>query len=262
MPRVHLQPHVGRRAVRRWTVGGALAVSLVAGLLLALWGLSALLPTETAAAPVETAYADLTAARAIRADVRGEPVPPSLLERVTAPAEGVPGEALELEEPPPVEESPQRLLVAPVTWIQIERLDLAADVIPLNLDEEGVMEAPDGPELVAWYDFTGKPGLGGNAVFSGHVDWVNYGPAVFWGLDTLEPGDQIEIGLLDGTVLVYDVTANHQYPLEELDMRAILAHTPQESLTLITCGGVFSSGSYSDRVVVRAIRTEVRLREE
>ena len=242
-------------------VAGALAVAFVAALLLALWGLSSRLPTEEAATPVEAVYANLVAARALRADIRAEPVPPSLLERVTAPAEGVPREALEpeLEE---ADEPPQRLLVAPVTWIQIARLDVDAEVIALNLNAEGALDVPDGPDLVAWYDFTGKPGLGGNAVFSGHVDWASYGPAVFWDLDTLEPGDAIEIGLLDGTVLIYAVTANHQYAVEDLDMRAILAPTAQESLTLITCGGVFSGGSYSDRVVVRAVKTGVRLREE
>jgi LPXTG-site transpeptidase (sortase) family protein len=119
------------------------------------------------------------------------------------------------------------------------------------------MDVPNDPELVAWYDFTPKPGLGGNAVFSGHVDWRNYGPAVFWDLDELSPGDDIEVVLADGTTIVYRVSATQTYDLENLNMGEILAATPVESVTLITCEGSFSNGEYDSRRVVRAVRTAV-----
>lgn len=146
---------------------------------------------------------------------------------------------------------------AAVTRLRIDAIDVDAPLVGLNLNSRGAMDVPNDPELVAWYDFTGKPGLGGNAVFSGHVDWVNYGPAVFWDLGKLAEDDEIEVVLQDGTVLTYGVTASASYPVAELNMREILAPTAQESVTLITCTGQFTAGSYTNRLVVRAVLVEV-----
>lgn len=149
------------------------------------------------------------------------------------------------------------LLAAPVR-IRIERLGVDADLVTLGIDNNGNMAAPDEPELVGWYDFTAKPGAGsGNAVLAGHRDWGGYGPAIFWELADLEHGDTIEVELRDGAVVTYRVTAAHTYPVEGLDMREILARTENETLTLITCAGDFLNNDYTDRHVVRAVRTNV-----
>jgi LPXTG-site transpeptidase (sortase) family protein len=132
-----------------------------------------------------------------------------------------------------------------------------AKVVTLNLTPSGDMDVPKSPELVGWYDFTAKPGLVGNAVISGHLDWHDYGPAVFWKLKDLSQGDQIAVELADGTVITYAVTTALSYSLEDLPMAKILAPTASESVTLITCGGAFSNGEYSDRLVVRAVRTGI-----
>jgi LPXTG-site transpeptidase (sortase) family protein len=117
------------------------------------------------------------------------------------------------------------------------------------------MENPDGPEVVAWYNFTAKPGLGaGNAVFSGHVDYHNYGRAVFWDVGKLVEGDLVEVELDDGTVVQFSVTALHSYDVAEIPMDEVLASTSTESVTLITCTGQFTQGAYTHRLVVRAIR--------
>lgn len=150
------------------------------------------------------------------------------------------------------------VLLAQPRHIRIDRLGVDADLVTLGIDTStGNMADPDGPELVGWYDFTGKPGGGtGNAVFAGHRDWRNYGPAVFYDLATLEPGDTIEVELADGSLVRYSVTATHSYPVAELDMREILARTEEETLTLITCAGTFEAGDYSDRHIVRAVRSD------
>ena len=123
------------------------------------------------------------------------------------------------------------------------------------------METPDGPTKVAWYDFSARPGYpvdedGGNAVFSGHVDYYNYGPAVFWNLRNLELEDEIEVGLTDGTMYRYSVISRKQYNAATAPIREIVGDTPTEVITLITCGGTFDPGvgEYDDRVVVRAQR--------
>ena len=147
---------------------------------------------------------------------------------------------------------------APIARLAIPRFEVDAPVVVRGVDANNVMETPDGPEDVAWYNFSAKPGFGSNAVFSGHVDYINYGPAVFWNLKDLNPGDVIEARLEDGTNYQYSVTDREMVPAnppqEKLDQ--ILGPTQQEIITLITCGGTFdpSVGQYDQRVIVRAQR--------
>jgi len=147
---------------------------------------------------------------------------------------------------------------APITRFRIPRFEIDAPVVALGVRPDGVMESPDGPVDVAWYEFTARPGFGSNAVFSGHVDYINYGPAVFWNLKDLEMGDVIEVHLNDGTVYRYEVAGRDQVaadaPAEVIN--DIIGGTEQEIITLITCGGPFdaSVGQYDERVIVRAER--------
>jgi LPXTG-site transpeptidase (sortase) family protein len=147
---------------------------------------------------------------------------------------------------------------APIAHLAIPRFGIDAPVIVLGVDANNVMEAPDGPEDVAWYDFSRRPGFGSNAVFSGHVDWAGYGPAVFYNLKDLELGDIIQVRLQDGTVYDYSVINRENVgsspTQEQLDQ--IVGSTPNEIITLITCGGTFDSsiGEYDQRVIVRAER--------
>ena len=199
-----------------------------------------LLPTRAPSQSTSETYRSLYMHRSLRAEVRREAPPPSI----------IPSAAIS---PSP---TPQTV-AAPVQTMRIKRIGVDAQLVALNLTADGAMDVPNSPQLVAWYDFTGKPGLGGNAVFSGHVDWRNYGPAVFWRLKELVPGDGIDVVLTDGTLINYRVTAAWSYPVQELQMSEILAQTSAESLTLITCTGQFAGGEYTDRLVLRAIRTGI-----
>ena len=122
----------------------------------------------------------------------------------------------------------------------------------------GAMPNPNGPEDVAWYDFTataktglgGAPTLGGNVVLAGHVDYINHGPAVFWDIRGLEAGEIIQIRTTDGQVLEYQVEFNKIVPQGWGDWPGIVQATADESITLITCTGEFSGGHYSNRQIV------------
>jgi len=145
---------------------------------------------------------------------------------------------------------------APIAHLAIPRFDVDAPVQVRGVDANRVMETPDGPTNVAWYDFSAKPGYGSNAVFSGHVDYINYGPAVFWHLKDLNPGDIIEVRLDDGTVYQYAVSTRQMVsanPTEE-ELRQIVGPTQQDVVTLITCGGSWDGREYDQRVIVRATR--------
>ncbi len=147
---------------------------------------------------------------------------------------------------------------APIASLAIPRFDIDAPVQVKGVDANNVMETPDGPENVAWYDFSARPGFGSNAVFSGHVDYINYGPAVFWNLKDLNPGDIIDVRLEDGTNYQYSVTDREMVPANpsQEKLAQIVGPTQQEIITLITCGGTFetSTGQYDQRVIVRAQR--------
>ena len=122
---------------------------------------------------------------------------------------------------------------------------------------DGVMQPPNGPEDVAWYDFSARPGSGGNAVFSAHVDYHDYGPAVFARLKDLKKGDAVEVRLADGSVYDYQVVLSVTYPAATAPIQEIVGATSSEMITLITCTGTFDAATrqYSHRLVVRADRS-------
>lgn len=147
---------------------------------------------------------------------------------------------------------------SPISQFVVPKFGIAAPVQVKGVDANNVMESPDGPTNVAWYDFSGKPGFGSNAVFSGHVDYINYGAAVFWHIKELVAGDTIEVHLESGTVYTYAVesvqfvSAN---PTQD-ELREIVGPTTNDVITMITCGGTFSQEThqYDHRTVVRARR--------
>lgn len=145
---------------------------------------------------------------------------------------------------------------APLARIVIPKVEIDAPVVVKGVDANGVMVPPDGAWDVAWYDFSARPGLGSNAVFSGHVDYVNVGPAVFWGLRDLAQGDEIQVRLEDGTVYQYRVSAMETIDAATADLSRIVGVTDQDVVTLITCIGTFNqaTGQYDKRLIVRAER--------
>jgi sortase (surface protein transpeptidase) len=144
--------------------------------------------------------------------------------------------------------------------------------VGLFIVDESVMPDPQGPVDVAFYDMRawsglgGFPGEGGNAIFGGHVDLnrpipyaggAHYrGPAVFWHLESLRPGDVIEIDY-GGQTLRYAVAWVQELGAFGTDWYPIWSNSVAvDSITLFTCGGSFDfeTGDYSHRVVVRAER--------
>lgn len=145
---------------------------------------------------------------------------------------------------------------SPITRLIIEKAKIDAPIVEKGVNEQGVMQAPDNATDVAWYDFSGHPGFGSNVVFAAHVDYIHVGPAVFWNLKDLEPGDVIRIQLADGTEYAYSVDFKQQFDAATAPVNDIVGPTPKEMVTLITCGGVFNSAThqYDKRLVVRAGR--------
>ena len=91
----------------------------------------------------------------------------------------------------------------------IERIGVNAPVVTYGLDANSFPIVPSGAgagSIVAWYDFSARPGTGGNAVYAGHVTW--YGAAVFYSLSTLGAGDIIRLRDDRGAEVAYQVVRN------------------------------------------------------
>lgn len=150
--------------------------------------------------------------------------------------------------PTPTPEPPANRFVIPSVGIR-------AVVETQGVDANMVMENPEDPFQVAWYDFTARPGTPGNTVFAGHVDHIRVGRAVFWNLRNVQIGDVIEYHSIDGQLYRYRVTRITTQPATA-PANDFVAPTEIETMTVITCTGSFdrNSRSYNQRLIVQATR--------
>lgn len=219
-----------RHPVRRRAFGGALLVTTLAA---ACGGVKTTKTVDEPVASDRTLVFTLPPASTTAA----QEAPPEA-GRAAAPALPLPSEAAQLV----------RML--------IPKAKVDAPMQVKGVDSRGEMENPDGRDVVAWYDFSAFPGFGGNAVFSGHVDWYTGERGVFWYLKNLKEGDDIALRLSDGMEPQYQVTTSIVYNAETAPVAEIVGPLSTDTLTLITCEGVFykKSQNYSERRVVRAER--------
>src|SRR5258708_19687023 len=75
----------------------------------------------------------------------------------------------------------------------------------------------------------------------GHLDSYP-GPAVFFRLGALRPGDNVDVTLADGITAVFRVTGVRQYPKSRFPAKTIYGATHYAALRLITCSGAFDYG--------------------
>jgi LPXTG-site transpeptidase (sortase) family protein len=145
--------------------------------------------------------------------------------------------------------------------LSIPAIGVNATVYSRTIGGDGQMGNPSGPYDVVWYDFAanGWTGLGGepgqpgaNVVIAGHVDYIHVGPAVFWSIRDLQPGDIVTVNTPNGPIN-YAVQWS-QWAAPDEDFTGFVSQTGQESITLVTCIGTFSAGHYSNRFVVRGVR--------
>ncbi len=138
----------------------------------------------------------------------------------------------------------------------IPKLAIDANILPVGLLKDGSIDAPKTAWDVGWYNASGLPGLVANGalVIDGHVNDAYNQPGIFYQLDSLVPGDQLQIQRGDGQLFTYSVVKVEQKPTAQVDMAAVMRPlTPgKEAVNLITCGGTYikSQQTYSDRILV------------
>ena len=142
---------------------------------------------------------------------------------------------------------------APPVRIEIATIGVSAPVVRLGLHRDGTMEVPDDFQAAGWFTGGPVPGETGPAVVAGHID-SRTGPAVFYRVRELRPGDGITVVRADGTSVRFAVVGVAQYPKRAFPTEAVFGPTPEPLLRLITCGGSFdrSQRSYRDNLVVTA----------
>ena len=101
-----------------------------------------------------------------------------------------------------------------------------------------------------WFRLGPAPGQLGSAVILGHVDDYK-GPAAFYRLRALRPGDTVDVGLADGRVAHFAVRTVATYLKSQFPARLVYASHGYPALQLVTCGGQFdsTSGHYLSNVV-------------
>jgi hypothetical protein len=139
------------------------------------------------------------------------------------------------------------------TAINIPAIGLHANIEPLGRNHDGSLAVPSRFDTVGWYTETSRPGDPGPAVLAGHVDSFQ-GPAVFFRLKQLRPGDLVTVWSSAGPRR-FRISSVAQFPKTSFPSGAVFGPVPETALRLITCGGAFdqSKGSYRDNVVVNAV---------
>jgi LPXTG-site transpeptidase (sortase) family protein len=177
---------------------------------------------------------------------------------VAAPAAGEPSGDQSSQEPrgdakASTKREPVRIQMPPPKRIEIPAVGVSAPVIPLGLNPDRTIEVPEDFDDTGWFTEGPEPGEVGAAVILGHVDSKS-GPAVFYRLRALRPGDIVAITLEDRSTVRYRVTSSLAARKSRFPTDLVYAQTRRPTLRLITCGGPFntSTGHCRDNYIVFA----------
>ena len=135
--------------------------------------------------------------------------------------------------------------------LRIPVIGVATTLGQLGVNPDRTVQVPADFAQAGWFDLGPAPGQLGSAVILGHVDSYK-GPAVFFRLSSLRPGDQVEVALNNRTVAQFTVTTVTTYPKDQFPAELVYAPHGDSALNLVTCGGQFDTRtrSYLSNVVV------------
>jgi sortase (surface protein transpeptidase) len=135
--------------------------------------------------------------------------------------------------------------------LSIPAIELKVPLSELGLNPDHTVQVPTSFAEPGWYRLGPSPGQLGSAVILGHVDSY-LGPAVFFRLRTLRPGDHVNVTLADGVTTHFVVRQVAMYLKASFPTLLVYGSHGYSALQLVTCGGVFDSqsGHYLSNVVV------------
>jgi Sortase domain len=146
--------------------------------------------------------------------------------------------------------------------VDIPAIGVHARLLHLGVNRNGTLQVPSlttRASEAAWYKYSATPGQIGSSVIEGHVDTIR-GPAVFFRLGALRPGNRIDVRLADGITAVFRVTGVRRYVKSHFPAKVIYRTRGFAALHLITCGGAFNykTRNYLSSIVVFAALTSSR----
>jgi sortase (surface protein transpeptidase) len=137
--------------------------------------------------------------------------------------------------------------------LEIPAVGVSSPLVRLGLGPDGGMQVPGDFQRAGWFTDAAEPGQLGPAVIAGHVD-SRTGPAVFYRLHELRPGDVVLVVRADRRVVRFVVESLASYPKQALPGARLYGPTTAPALRLVTCDGAFDRErrSYRDNLVVEA----------
>lgn len=163
--------------------------------------------------------------------------------------------------PKPVEkpERPKKVRIdrnaaAPVS-VSVPAVGISAPTIGLGLKPNGKLEVPEDYSDAGWRVGGPEPGERGAAMITAHVD-SKAGPAAFYSLRGVSPGDEIDVRRKDGTTVTFIARRSERVSKNAFPTQRVYGKTRLPTLRLVTCGGSFNeaSGHYRDNLIVYATR--------
>jgi hypothetical protein len=127
--------------------------------------------------------------------------------------------------------------------LSIPAIGLSDDVSELGLNANGTVQVPTSWNVPGWYKLGPVPGERGSAVILGHVDSVN-GPAAFYRLSSLRPGDEVTVQLSGGATVRFKVIGLRMYLKTKFPDQLVYGPRSYSALQLVTCGGAFDSTTH------------------
>lgn len=142
---------------------------------------------------------------------------------------------------------------SPPRRISVKRLKIETPLINLGLLQNGELEVPQAFDIAGWHSNGTAPGDIGPAVIVGHVD-SNEGPAIFYRVRELVPGDKIVVDRVNGSQVVFEVYGKETVAKDKFPTQKVYGDTGSPELRLLTCGGRYNkkTKSYTDNVLVFA----------
>lgn len=135
----------------------------------------------------------------------------------------------------------------------IPKITVNAPIEQVTVDSHNDMAPPAKPTDVGWYAPGVAPGEAGDAVIDGHLDWYGMPQAVFYNLNRLGAGDEVDVISQGGVRLRFQVTDSTSVS-RTAHPAGLFARSGPARLTLITCAGDWnpSVGQYNQRLLVDA----------
>ncbi len=133
-----------------------------------------------------------------------------------------------------------------------DRLSIPSIGVDAQVEQVDFLGVPQDPGHVAWFRSGAAPGEAGTATFDGHLDWTG-GPAVFWNLSRVRPGDDVWVGGGGGQLQDWRVDLTQSVPYTSAPPAWLYANSGPPRISIITCDGTWLGSGYANRLLIRAV---------